>query len=93
MGIRERKRNKGTTDMTDTGNTSLSRDERTIQSAIGERGRFILGELGVTKIIAYDENGEMAHVPWLAIFKGETIAARCSARDMTISYEPADGGF
>lgn len=69
------------------GHTELSKDDRPITSAIGERGNFGVGELGVTKIVAYDEYGDQAFIPWLAIFKGDSIAIRCPARDMTISYE------
>lgn len=75
------------------GHTALSRDERQITSAIGERGNFAVGDFGVTKITAYDENGEMAYVPWLAIWKGDAVVVRCPARDMTISYQSDDDSF
>lgn len=75
------------------GNTALSRDQRPIMAATGERGIFCVGEFGVTKITPYDENGEMSHVPWLAIWKGDVVTLRCAARDMTISYQNAIDSF
>ena len=68
------------------GHTEMSKDSRPIYSAIGDNGRYIVGSLGVTKIEAYDENGEMAYVPWLAVFQGDELAYRVPARCMSVCY-------
>lgn len=40
------------------------------------------------EIQAYNENGEMGPVPWLAIIKGGEIIARLPARFCEIGYTP-----
>ena len=46
-----------------------------------------VGSKGVTKIIAYDEAGEMAPVPWLAVYKGDKLWNRIAARHVRIEYD------
>ena len=52
------------------------------------------GANGVTKIVPYDENGEMATVTWFAVWKGEHLHSRLRAGAMeSVVYqepEPAD---
>lgn len=70
------------------GLTILSMDDRAITSAIGERGNFAVGDLGVTKIEAYDESGEMSGI------MAQTPLAnyRCRAGKMPVpSRMPWDG--
>lgn len=44
---------------------------------IGENFKlWNVGERGITKIIPYREAGQMAHVPWLAIYRGDNIVLR-----------------
>ncbi len=39
-----------------------------------------VGENGVTRISVFDENGEMAHVPWFEVWKGNALYARVNAK-------------
>jgi hypothetical protein len=71
------------------GGTELSRDLRAITGIFWEAGgENRVGQNGVTKIEAYDENGSMSHVPWLAVFKGDEIVSRVPADQVMVSYEP-----
>lgn len=72
-----------------TGNTQLSRDTRTIQWIESHHLDALtasVGYNGVTAIVAYDECGQMGHVPWLAIFKGTHLWVRADAAHFTICY-------
>lgn len=72
------------------GGTTLTKDDHPIIAAYWlEEGPvgYRVGQNGVTKIEAYDENGDMAPTPWLAIFKGEKIVMRIAAANMSIHYE------
>lgn len=73
------------------GGTVLSSDERPIMAILwpdNDESHFRVGQSGVTKIVAYDESGHMAYVPWLAVFKGDEIVLRCPADQVAISYQP-----
>lgn len=70
------------------GRTALSADTRTIRAIYYEgRGGFEVGDGQITHIEAYDENGEMGFVPYLAVFNGPKIAARVPARLVSVHYE------
>jgi hypothetical protein len=64
---------------------ALTKETRTISSlAIDYNQRVAdwnpsLGANGVTKIEAYDEVGQMAYVPWFAIYVGNEIVRRVNA--------------
>lgn len=48
-----------------------------------------VGLNGVTKIATYDEYGEMAHVPWFAIYVDDKIVWRVNGRYVVeIYYAP-----
>ena len=71
------------------GQTTLSKDNRPIHAIYwpGENGQsFTVGTCGVTKIEAYDENGHMANIPWVAVLKGEEIAIRAPADQVFVQY-------
>lgn len=70
--------------------SKLSEDRRPIESIWyddEEHGNFWVGRLGVTRIEPYDEYGEMAPVPWLAVYKGDFLMARVPARKVTVVYQ------
>ena len=71
------------------GNTELSRDPRPITGVWfhdQENSGWAVGPR-VTKIEAYDENGQMANVPWIAVFNpDDTIIARIPADKVTVMY-------
>lgn len=68
------------------GLTELSRDTRRIKSiAFEEDGSWQVGS-SCDRIEAYDETGEMAHVPWLAVINNGAIIARVPARMVVVSY-------
>ncbi len=72
----------------------LTRDERPIRGVYEFGGDdetgWTVGRAGVTKIEAYDENGEMAMVPWLAVYIDNHICVRIPARRVTVQYGPRD---
>ena len=71
------------------GQTELSKDTRPIKAIAwddAEQSHFKVGQSGVTRIEAYDENGSMSFVPWLAVFKGDDIVHRCPADQVSIGY-------
>lgn len=41
---------------------------------------YTVGEMGVTEIIPYGENGEMAYVVWFAVKINEKIIARVNSK-------------
>ena len=51
---------------------------------------YVGGGLDVTKIEAYPENGQMAEVPWIAVWKGDNILYRIPANLCRIEYEATD---
>ena len=60
---------------------------------------FVVGYGGVTKITPYYENGQMAAVPWFAIYIGDVLIARRDAAGCRVDYhiapakpEPEDEG-
>lgn len=59
-------------------------DTSTIKSAWGEgQTGATVGMAGVTRIEPYEENGQMAPVTWLAVFRGDTVVARLNMAGMT----------
>lgn len=75
-------------------NSIISKDLRPIEivwELSGESpGLWQVGFGGVTEIIVYDDNGEMAMIPWVAIYRGHEIITRIPARCVGIKYK--DGG-
>lgn len=75
------------------GRTPLTQDDTPIEAIYwpGEgAGGHKVGELGITNIIAYDENGDMAYVPWLAVFRNDKLIMRCPAKQVSVHYaDPA----
>ena len=54
----------------------------------GEAFWRVGGSSGITKIEVYEENGEMAAVPWFALWAGDAIKCRINAARITgISYK------
>jgi len=41
-------------------------------------GQFKVGEQKVTKIVVVMENGQMAGVPWFAVYREETLWHKCN---------------
>ena len=71
------------------GHTELSSDERQIKGVCGPHegiASFWVHYRGITKIEAYDEVGQMSHVPWIAIFQGDKITVRLPADQVAIHY-------
>jgi hypothetical protein len=61
----------------------LSSDTRAICQIVlnaDYQNSHTVGRFGVTKISVFDENGEMAHVPWFEVWKGEALYARVNAK-------------
>ena len=68
---------------------SILLDKRPITSIVSDQGRllFRVGEGSITKIEAYGEPGQMAKVPWIAIYEGEKgIVCKMDATGMRLYY-------
>jgi len=76
--------------------SSLTEDNRPIDliylPQAPEEEFYCVGHDGVTRIEVYDDNGQMARVPWLAVFKGEEVAMRSPAHHWIIGYALNGGG-
>ena len=68
------------------GRTELSKDDRPIRDIFNDYAARFVGQDGITKIVAYDEHGEMDWVPWFAIFKGDEIYERIPAKAWGVTY-------
>lgn len=64
-------------------------DKRKIALIDGPDIYAAVGENGITDIVVYKEAGEMAYVPWLAVYKGREILFRLPARMVIIQYQQA----
>jgi len=51
---------------------------------------FKVGRKGITKIIAYYESGQMAAVPWIAVYAGDIIKYRFDAVNCVIEYKETE---
>lgn len=71
----------------------IKNDVRPIQSVLTMGGAipagwWAVGRMNVTKIEPYFENGQMAVVPWLAIYEGDVITVRINGAAVEhISYD------
>lgn len=52
-----------------------------------QTSNYTVGQDGVTKIIPYSEYGEFSMLTFMAIYKGEEIAARLGAGNLHIYYK------
>ncbi len=65
--------------------TTIIRDKRTIESAWSTGPDEVGATIGfenVTKIVPYWENGEMATVAWLAVYRGDVLWKRLNCAHM-----------
>jgi len=78
--------------------TSVTQDVRPIESLCDEGWSVHIGDeiwqgYHVTKITCYTENGEMAEVPWFAVWVTDerneitTIAQRIPGKNVHVRYE------
>ena len=68
----------------------LIEDSREIFAIGGVYSAIFVGSNGVTKIVPYHENGQMAAVPWFAVYCGDEIWRRYDAAGMWVEYRTAD---
>jgi len=71
------------------GGCVLTRDDRAIKAVVyPDDSGWTVGTGTVQRIVAYDENGSMSHVPWLAVFDfQDQILARVPAHLVTVTYQ------
>lgn len=67
--------------------TRILQDKRPIKGIYWEGWSAEVGDRGVTKIVPYEETGEMAMVTWFAIYAGDEIFMRYSAKNCLVKYE------
>ena len=66
----------------------LNDDERPIRELRSEcDSEWCVGRNGCTRIVAYDESGEMFFVPWFAIYFGDEVKVRVPARTLSVHYQ------
>ena len=58
----------------------LAEDEREIKRLYLENDSMRVDGERVTKILAYQESGEIGLVTWFAIYKGDVITSRVNAK-------------
>lgn len=61
-------------------------DKRKIDSISKDYYIRIVGIGGITRIIPYEENGQMAKVTWFAIYKGDFLFERVDSTGMSVTY-------
>jgi len=72
-------------------------DKREIESLqLPDGGMIGVGNMGITKIVAYRELGEYYYVPWFAVYTNDEILSRVSAKCVeSVIYksgkEPGEG--
>jgi len=68
----------------------IVQDKREIESVWvvtnNEEGYWKVGSSGITKIEIYEESGQMAPVPWCAVYKGDDIVCRFDMAGMGVKY-------
>ena len=76
---------------------TIFNDKRVIESLQLPDGAMIgVGDMGITKIVAYREFGEYSYVPWFAIYTNDEILSRVNAKCVeSVIYksgkEPGEG--
>jgi hypothetical protein len=69
----------------------MHQDKREIESVwvatASEEGFWKVGSCGITKIEIYLEDGQMAGVPWCAIYHGDEIKNRFDMAGMGVTYK------
>lgn len=65
-------------------------DPRPIESISGQIGCW--STAGGLRIVAYKEHGEMAYVPYYAVYRGDEIIARVPASFVAVHYQ-AEASF
>ena len=74
----------------------IQHDNREIYQVVLRSGNiedyeiYTTGKNGITKIVQYFENGQMAAVPWFAIYKGENIITRMDAVNCIVVYKESE---
>ncbi len=66
-------------------------DDRPIEAIVGNTLTIRVGEGGVTRIVAYGENGVMGLMPWAAVYKGEFLWKRVDLAGMMVIYKESAG--
>lgn len=67
---------------------TIIEDEREITYVSNHDGtaEWNVGRNGITSIRPYNENGDMAPIVWLAVYRGDEILARVRADYYVIGY-------
>lgn len=77
-----------TTEAAATEPQSVMDDPRTITTVSVDGYSWNVGQNGITRIVVYQERGEMSYVPWFAIYCGEMITERINGKMvMGVQYE------
>lgn len=69
----------------------LTTEPRTVRALRFPHGQYIyeVGSNGVTAIEPVDVAGQMAHVPWFNVWRGETLACKVNAAHVAVvQYAP-----
>ena len=66
--------------------TSIIKDDRKIVKLVYEDGEAFSVGKSITKIVAYEENGQMEAVPWFEIWEGDFLSGRVNAATISVVY-------
>jgi len=61
-------------------------DDRKIEGLFEESWGVLVGSEGITKIVPYQEPGQMGWCTWFAIYKGDEIYERIDSAGLLITY-------
>lgn len=67
--------------------SSIMDDPRPIKKLMFLWRSVEVGKKGVTEIVCYREAGQMAHVPWFAVYVGDDLRLRVSGADVAVFYK------
>lgn len=77
--------------MIETGVNSVVADTGIIDSVVWHDGRALeVFYGGITRIVAYQENGQMAAQPWVAAYKGDALVARADLAGAIVRYKQGE---
>jgi hypothetical protein len=69
---------------------TIIEDDREIKTIFKDWFLIKVGENGVTKIVPYQESGQMSMVTWFAVYKGDFLQTRIDSTGLGIEYKEED---
>ena len=73
-------------EMNDIASIVMACDTRVVRRIASKDIEYKVGSLGVTKIECYEEHGQMAFVPYFAVYRGKHLWLRVPAEGNVVEY-------